>query len=78
MFERTKIYNTDNQMLKCGLMNIRSLYTKALFVNNIFTYHSCHGLLLRGAGRRGYVGVHKTRVFNYPIHMEYRTGRRNT
>ncbi len=32
-----KIYNTEKQMIKLGLLNIRSLSTKALFVNYMIT-----------------------------------------
>ncbi len=31
------VYKTDKLMIKLGLLNIRSLSTKALFVNNIIT-----------------------------------------
>ncbi len=33
------IYNTEKQMIKLGLLNIRSLSTKALFVIDMITDH---------------------------------------
>ncbi len=33
------VYNTEKQMIKLGLLNIRSLSTKALFVNDMITDH---------------------------------------
>uniref|UniRef100_A0A8C2H2H7 Reverse transcriptase domain-containing protein n=1 Tax=Cyprinus carpio TaxID=7962 RepID=A0A8C2H2H7_CYPCA len=38
--------NTDKQMIKLGLLNIRSLSTKALFVNNMITDHNLDALCL--------------------------------
>ncbi len=32
-----KLYNTEKQMIKLGLLNIRSISLKALFVNDIIT-----------------------------------------
>ncbi len=40
------IYNTEKQMIKLGLLNIRSLSTKALFVNGMFTDHKLDVLCL--------------------------------
>ncbi len=40
------VYNTDKQMIKLGLMNIRSLSTKALFVNYMITDHKLDVLCL--------------------------------
>ncbi len=33
------LYNTEKQMIKLGLLNIRSLSTKVLFVNGMITDH---------------------------------------
>ncbi len=39
-------FNTDNQMIKLGLLNIRSLCTKVLFVNYMITDHKLDVLCL--------------------------------
>ncbi len=39
-------FNTDTQKIKLGLLNIRSLSTKALFVNDIITDHKLDVLCL--------------------------------
>ncbi len=33
------VYNTEKQMIKLGLLNIRSLSTKVLFVNDMINDH---------------------------------------
>ncbi len=40
------VYNTENQMINLGLLNIRSLSTKALFVNYMITDHKLDVLCL--------------------------------
>ncbi len=40
------VYNTETQMIKLGLLNIRSLSTKALFVNDMITDHKLDVLCL--------------------------------
>ncbi len=35
--QKKNVYNTEKQMIKLGLLNIRSLSLKALFVNDIIT-----------------------------------------
>ncbi len=40
------VYNTEKQMIKLGLLNIRSLSTKALFVNDMITDHNLDVLCL--------------------------------
>ncbi len=39
-------YNTEKQMIKLGLLNIRSLCTKVLFVNDMITDHELDVLCL--------------------------------
>ncbi len=41
-----KLYNTEKQMIKLGLLNIRFLSTKALFVNDMITDHNLDVLCL--------------------------------
>ncbi len=40
------VYNIEKQMIKLGLLNIRSLSTKALFVNDMITDHKLDVLCL--------------------------------
>ncbi len=40
------VYNTEKQMIKLGLLNIRSLSTKELFVNDMITDHNLDVLCL--------------------------------
>ncbi len=40
------VYNTEKQIIKLGLLNIRSLSTKALFVNDMITDHKLDVLCL--------------------------------
>ncbi len=40
------VYNTEKLMIKLSLLNIRSLSTKVLFVNNIITDHKLDVLCL--------------------------------
>ncbi len=40
------VYNTEKQMIKLGLLNIRSLSTKALFINDMITDHKLDVLCL--------------------------------
>ncbi len=40
------VYNTEKQMIKFGLLNTRSLSTKALFVNDMITDHKLDVLCL--------------------------------
>ncbi len=40
------VYNTEKQMIKLDLLNIRSLSTKALFVNGMITDHKLDVLCL--------------------------------
>ncbi len=40
------VYNTEKQIIKLGLLNIRSLSTKALFVNYMITDHKLDVLCL--------------------------------
>ncbi len=41
-----KVYNTEKQKIKLGLLNIRSLSTKVLFVNDMITDHKLDVLSL--------------------------------
>ncbi len=40
------VYNTEKQMIKLGLLKIRSLSTKAVFVNDMITDHKLDVLCL--------------------------------
>ncbi len=40
------VYNTENQIIKLGLLNIRSLFKKELFVNDMITDHNLDVLCL--------------------------------
>ncbi len=40
------VYNPEKQMIKLGLLNVRSLSTKALFVNDMITDHKLDVLAL--------------------------------
>ncbi len=40
------VYTTEKQMIKLGLFNIRSLFTKALIVNDMITDHKIDVLCL--------------------------------
>ncbi len=45
------VYNTEKQMIKLGLLNIRSLSTKALFVNDMITDHKLDVLFDRNLAK---------------------------
>ncbi len=48
--QMNNLYNSEKQMIKLGLLNIRSLSTKVLFVNDVITdlchESGCHSLQL--------------------------------
>ncbi len=46
MFNTLKKYITEKQKIKLGLLNIRSLSTKVLFVNDMITDHKLDVLSL--------------------------------
>ncbi len=46
------VYNIEKQMIKLGLLNIRSLSTKALFVNDMITDHKLDVLCLTETWRK--------------------------
>ncbi len=78
------VYNTEKQMIKLGLLNIRSLSTKALFVNDMITDHKldvryfkrvcpqdyCYKNESRPKGKRG--GVAK--IYSNTLSISQKTG----
>ncbi len=46
VLQMKNVYNTEKQMIKLGLLNIRSLSTKTLFVNDMITDHKLDVLCL--------------------------------